>query len=51
MYCAHFAFQLHSLEKPGFSTLHYIDELISVASGALFGLTEAEAANLAILLW
>lgn len=51
MYCAHFAFQLHSLETPGFSTLHYIDELISVASGALFGLTEAEAANLAILLW
>jgi THO complex subunit 2 len=51
MYCAHFAFQLHGLETPGFSTLHYIDELISVASGALFGLTEAEAANLAILLW
>ncbi len=51
MFCAHFAFQLHQIETPGFSTLHYIDELISVVAGSLFGLTEAEAANLAILLW
>lgn len=51
IYCAHFVSRLHSMEIPGFSTLHYIDELISVISGALFGVTEGEAANLAILLW
>lgn len=51
MYCARFVFQLHKLESPGFSTLHYIDELISVVSGSLFGVTEGEAANSAILLW
>lgn len=51
IYCAHFVFQLHKMETPGFSTLHYIDELISILSGSLFGVTEGEAANLAILLW
>lgn len=51
MYCAHFAFELHRIETPGFSALHYIDELVSVAAGSLYGVTEAEAANLAILLW
>jgi THO complex subunit 2 len=51
MYCARFGFQLHKLETPGFSTLHYIDGLTSVVSGSLFGVTEGEAANLAILLW
>jgi THO complex subunit 2 len=51
IYCAHFALQLHNMETPGFGTLHYIDELISVVAGSLFGLTEAEAANSAILLW
>jgi THO complex subunit 2 len=51
MYCAQFVSQLHTMETPGFSTLHYIDELISVISGSLFGVTEGEAANLAILLW
>eukprot|EP00980_Cylindrotheca_fusiformis_P030916 scaffold25626_cov137-Cylindrotheca_fusiformis.AAC.7 len=51
IYCARFVSLLHSMETPRFSTLHYIDELISVISGALFGVTEGEAANLAILLW
>jgi THO complex subunit 2 len=51
LYCAHFISQLHKIETPGFSTLHYIDEFISVVSGALFGVTEGEAAHLAILLW
>ena len=51
MYCAHFAFQLHRLQCPRFSTLHYIDELISIVSGSLFGVTEGEAAHFAILLW
>jgi THO complex subunit 2 len=51
LYCAHFISQLHKIETPGFSTLHYIDEFISVVSGALFGITEGEAAHLAILLW
>lgn len=50
MYCARFVFALHNLEAKGFSTLHYIDELIGVVSGALFGVTEGEAAHLAILL-
>ena len=51
LYCAHFISQLHKIETPGFSILHYIDEFISVVSGALFGVTEGEAAHLAILLW
>ena len=51
MYCARFVFHLHKLETAGFSTLHCIDELISVVSGSLFGVTEGEAAHLAILLW
>jgi THO complex subunit 2 len=51
MYCAHFALQLHHIKTPGFSTLHYIDELVSLAAGSLYGVTEAEAANLAITLW
>jgi THO complex subunit 2 len=50
LYCAHFVSQLHKMETPGFSTLHYIDELISVVSGSFFGVTEGEAANFAILL-
>lgn len=51
MFSAHLAFKLHFLGTPGFGTLHYLDELISVVSGSLFGLTESEAANVAILLW
>lgn len=51
MYSSQFALSLHEMKTPGFSTLHYIDELISVASGSLFGLTEEEAASIAILLW
>jgi THO complex subunit 2 len=51
IYCARFAVGLHRLETPGFSTLHYIDELISIVAGSLFGVTEGEAAHLAILLW
>lgn len=51
MYASQFALRLHIIWTPGFSTMHYLDELISIASGALFGVTEGEAANLAILLW
>ena len=51
MYSSAFAFHLHKVWTPGFSTIHYLDEMISVIAGALFGCTEAEAANLAILLW
>ena len=51
MYSAAIAFQLHKIWTPGFSIMHYLDELISIVSGSLFGVTEAEAANLAILLW
>ena len=50
MYCAHFASLLHQGETPGFSTLHYLDELFAVLSSSLFGVTEGEAANLSILL-
>jgi THO complex subunit 2 len=50
MYASHFAMMLHNKWTPGFSTMHYFHELISVVSGTLFGVTEAEAANLAILL-
>ena len=49
-YCAHFVFLLHKSETPGFSTLHFLDELFSVVSSSLFGVTEGEAANLSILL-
>jgi THO complex subunit 2 len=51
MYCAKFVSLLHQIETPGFSILHYIDELVTVVSGALFGVTEGEAAHLAILLF
>jgi len=50
IYSSAIAFQLHKIQTPGFSIMHYFDELISIVSGALFGVTEAEAANLAILL-
>ena len=50
MYSSAVAFRLHKIWTPGFSIMHYLDELISIVSGALFGVTEAEAANLAILL-
>lgn len=50
MYCAQFVSLLHKGEAPGFSTLHYLDELVSVLSSSLFGVTEGEAANLSILL-
>jgi len=51
MYASAIAFRLHKIWTPGFSIMHYIDELISIVSGALFGLTEAEAANISILIW
>jgi THO complex subunit 2 len=51
MYSSAFAFRLHNVWTPGFSIIHYLDELISVTAGALFGVTEGEAANLAILIW
>jgi THO complex subunit 2 len=50
MYCAQFVSLLHKVETPGFSTLHYLDELVSVLSRSFFGVTEGEAANLSILL-
>eukprot|EP00536_Pseudo-nitzschia_multiseries_P015301 jgi/Psemu1/291937/fgenesh1_pg.854_\ len=50
MYASAIAFRLHKIWTPGFSIMHYIDELISIVSGALFGLTEAEAANISILI-
>jgi len=51
MYSAAMAFRLHRIWTPGFSIMHYLDELISIVSGSFFGVTEAEAANLGILLW
>ncbi|KAL3912544.1 MAG: hypothetical protein SGARI_001101 [Bacillariaceae sp.] len=51
MYSSAFAFRLHRVWTPGFSIIHYLDELISVTVGALFGVTEGEAASLAILIW
>ena len=51
MYSGAISFQLHKIWTPGFSIMNYLDELFSIVSGALFGVTEAEAANLAILLW
>eukprot|EP00977_Amphora_coffeiformis_P022772 scaffold11454_cov168-Amphora_coffeaeformis.AAC.22 len=50
LYCAHFVSLLHSFETPGFGTLHLYDLMIVTLSRAIFGLTEAEAANVAILL-
>jgi len=50
MYSSSFAFRLHAIWTPGFSIMHYLDEMFTIVSGALFGVTEAEAANLAILL-
>ena len=50
MYCAHFVKLLHQGGTPGFSTLHYLDELFAVMSSSLFGVTEGEAANMSILL-
>ena len=51
LYSAHFAFHLHNMDTPGFGTFTYLDELIPAITGPLFGCTEGEAANLAILLW
>ncbi|KAG7357559.1 transcription factor/nuclear export subunit protein [Nitzschia inconspicua] len=51
MYSAAFVFHLHKVWTPGFSTIHFLDELIALVSGTFFGLTEGEAANLAVLLW
>jgi THO complex subunit 2 len=51
MYSSEFAFRLHKIWTPGFSIIHYIDELILIVAGALYGVTEGEAANLGILLW
>jgi THO complex subunit 2 len=50
MYCAQFVSLLHQNDTPGFSTLHYIDELVDVVAGALYCVTEGEAANMAIIL-
>lgn len=51
MDASEFSFRLHKVWTPGFSIIHYIDELILIISGALYGVTEGEAANLGILLW
>ena len=50
LYCARFILLLHSLEVPGLSTMHLLDVLIVSSSKSLFGLTEGEASNVAILL-
>jgi THO complex subunit 2 len=50
MYCAQFVSLLHQNNTPGFSTLLYIDELVDVVAGALYCVTEGEAANMAIML-
>ena len=50
LYCVHFIAMLHSFETPGFGTLELYDLIIVSLSRAVFGLTEAEAANVAILL-
>jgi THO complex subunit 2 len=51
MYSAAFAFRLHKIWTPGFSVIHFLDEMIALVAGTLFGLTEGEAANLAVLIW
>ena len=50
MYCAHFAYLLHANKTPGFSFMHYVDELIDVVECSLYSCTEGEAASIAILL-
>ena len=50
MYCAHFANLLHANKTPGFSFMHYVDELIDVVECSLYSCTEGEAASIAILL-
>ncbi|KAL7559738.1 hypothetical protein ACA910_003320 [Epithemia clementina (nom. ined.)] len=50
LYCARFVLLLHSLQVPGFSTMHLLDILTVATSKSLFGLTEGEAANVSILL-
>ena len=50
MYCVHFTHTLHQLETPGFSILHYFDELVQLSGGALYCTTESESAALGILL-
>jgi hypothetical protein len=51
MYSSVFVFNLHKIWTPGFSTVHFLDEMIALMTGAFFGLTEGEAANVAVLLW
>lgn len=51
LYATSFVFHLHKIWTPGFSTIHFLDEMIALVSGALFGLTEGEAANAAVLIW
>ncbi len=51
MYSSEFAFRLHKIWTPGFSVIHYLNELIMIVAGALYGVTEGEAANVGILLY
>jgi THO complex subunit 2 len=50
LYCVHFIAMLHSFDTSGFGTLQLYDLMIVSLSRAVFGLTEGEAANVAILL-
>lgn len=50
LYCARFVSLLHELATPGFSTMHFFDELVNILSGALFSVTESEAATMGIVL-
>lgn len=50
IFCAQFVALLHENETPGFSTMIFIDQLIDVMGGVLYGSTEDEAANVAIML-
>jgi len=50
MYCAHFALLLHANNTPGFSFMHFVDELMNVVECSLYSSTEGEAASIAILL-
>ena len=50
LYCVHFISMLHTLETPGFGILQLYDLIIVSISRAIFGLTEKEAGNAAILL-
>ena len=50
IYSAKFVELLHEAGTPGFSTLHYFDELVSMVTGSLYRATEDEAAAIGVTL-